>query len=279
MNSPAERTSSVSRKAVIVGLVVGVLLSYAIATRATTIGTDVTTVNLTVTGSSTVGNVIAGTWLGTAVGAQYGGTGQNFSSAATGSLTYFSSLGTLGALAVGSANQILTVVAGLPSWTSTPTFATTTVSTQLSVPTIITASGNLTLNPASDVDVSAKLLLNIGSSTTDFTSGGGLTLGGSLAIGGGSAITQHLSATGSITFGVIASSSCATQTMTVTGASAGDGVYAAPTPVASGIETVSAAWSSYVSSTNLVAVKACNPAVANTASVAAQVWRADVWKH
>ena len=105
------------------------------------------------------------------------------------------------------------------------------------------------------------------------------TVGGSLTINSGAPILKHLSATSSITFGVIASSSCATATMTVTGANAGDNVYVAPTPVASGIETVSASWSAYASSTGLIAIKACNPTITNTASVAAEVWRADVWQH
>lgn len=105
------------------------------------------------------------------------------------------------------------------------------------------------------------------------------TVAGSLTINGGAPILKHLSATSSITFGVIATSSCATQTMTVTGANAGDNVYAAPTPVAGGIETVGASWSAYASSTNTIAIKACNPTTANTASIAAEVWRADVWQH
>lgn len=47
-----------------------------------------------------------------------GGTGQDFSSTATGSLLYFSSTGTLASLGIGTSGQTLIVSGGVPVWTS-----------------------------------------------------------------------------------------------------------------------------------------------------------------
>ena len=93
----------------------GVTPSYQIAgvsvLSATTLGAGVLSSSLT-----GVGTITTGTWQAAAVGTGYGGTGQNFSATATGSLPYFVSSGTMGALGVGSAGQILTVSGGAPAW-------------------------------------------------------------------------------------------------------------------------------------------------------------------
>ena len=95
----------------------GVTPSYQIAgvsvLSATTLGAGVLSSSLT-----GVGTITTGTWQAAAVGTGYGGTGQNFSATATGSLPYFVSSGTMGALGVGSAGQILTVSGGAPAWTN-----------------------------------------------------------------------------------------------------------------------------------------------------------------
>lgn len=64
------------------------------------------------------GAITAGAWQGTAVGTQYGGTGQNFSGTAQGSLTYFSATGVVSALAPGTAGNVLQSggAAANPSW-------------------------------------------------------------------------------------------------------------------------------------------------------------------
>jgi hypothetical protein len=236
-------------------------------------------------------------------------TGDSSFNAITGATSTTIDLGSGSTLSLQTTNNgpILTgtglfSVGGAFNTTGTATFANT-----------ILASGNLLFAAGLGIDSSVAGTLLIGNSTTTgitigrsgqtvsfpgnasttgtatflsaLTQSGGTaslattTVGGSLTINSGAPILKHLSATSSITFGVIASSSCATATMTVTGANAGDNVYAAPTPVASGIETVSASWSAYASSTSLIAIKACNPTITNTASVAAEVWRADVWQH
>ena len=95
----------------------GVTPSYQIAgvsvLSATTLGAGVLSSSLT-----GVGTITTGTWQAAAVGTGYGGTGQNFSGTATGSLPYFVSSGTMGTLGVGSPGQILTVSGGAPAWTN-----------------------------------------------------------------------------------------------------------------------------------------------------------------
>ena len=68
---------------------------------------------------TSLGIITTGTWQATVIGTQYGGTGQNFSGTATGSLPYFSSAGTMGALGIGGTGQILTVSGtGAPTWSN-----------------------------------------------------------------------------------------------------------------------------------------------------------------
>jgi len=76
-----------------------------------------TTDTLTST-TSTLGTVISGTWNGTAIGTQWGGTGNNWSSIATGSLPYFISEGTMGTLGGATSTYVLQTngIGTAPSW-------------------------------------------------------------------------------------------------------------------------------------------------------------------
>lgn len=56
------------------------------------------------------------------------GTGHSFNSQATGDILYASSATQLSRLGIGSTNDILTVTAGIPAWTATPTLSTVTLS-------------------------------------------------------------------------------------------------------------------------------------------------------
>lgn len=67
------------------------------------------------------GQVTVGTWAATAIAATRGGTGQT--SYTTGDLLYASSSTALSKLAIGSANQVLTVSGGLPVWAAATTGA------------------------------------------------------------------------------------------------------------------------------------------------------------
>ncbi len=68
------------------------------------------------TSITTLGTITNGVWQGTAVDATHGGTAQT--SWTTGDLLYASGANTLAKRAVGSTGQVLTVVAGVPSWAS-----------------------------------------------------------------------------------------------------------------------------------------------------------------
>ncbi|KKW16092.1 MAG: hypothetical protein UY56_C0022G0001 [Parcubacteria group bacterium GW2011_GWA1_50_14] len=99
----------------------------------------------------------------------------------------------------------------------------------------------------------------------------------SLTVSTGTAITSHISATASLAFGSISSStSCNEQTISVTGADTGNTVVSgAPSNVAT-----NTSWSAFVTSTNVVAVRLCAILNNNTTIVPlAGTWRVDVWKH
>ncbi|MES2155455.1 MAG: hypothetical protein V4510_10005 [bacterium] len=74
------------------------------------------------TGITGVGSITSGAWRGTVVGTQYGGTGQNFVTASTGSIPYFSNVGTMTVLAPSTAGRVLQTngPAAAPSWTGSP---------------------------------------------------------------------------------------------------------------------------------------------------------------
>lgn len=63
---------------------------------------------------TTLGTITTGVWNGTAVNETHGGTNQT--TYTTGDILYASGSNTLSKLAIGSTNQILTVIAGIPSW-------------------------------------------------------------------------------------------------------------------------------------------------------------------
>ncbi len=68
------------------------------------------------TSITTLGTVGTGTWQGSTVGATFGGTSQ--STYTTGDMLYASATNTLSKLSVGSANQVLTSIAGVPTWST-----------------------------------------------------------------------------------------------------------------------------------------------------------------
>ena len=90
---------------------------------ATGCSVDGATGNLTCSGTLngltvSSGTITGGTWNGTAIGTQYGGTGQDWSAVAQGSLPYFNGAGTMSTLAPGTGGYVLsTNGAGAdPTW-------------------------------------------------------------------------------------------------------------------------------------------------------------------
>ena len=98
-----------------------------------------------------------------------------------------------------------------------------------------------------------------------------------LSIGSGQQISKHLSGTASLNFGAIAAQECATASMAITGAAAGNTV-SVGVPYAFVIEHDAITWSGYAT-TNVAVVKICNPSVAATPDFAAGTFRVDVWQH
>lgn len=108
----------------------------------------------------------------------------------------------------------------------------------------------------------------------DFTDG--------LLIGSGTNITKHISvSSANVVTANIGATACGDLTATgiTASASVGDTVVASPSAVASGIETTNLIWNAYVSATNTVKIRACNPTAAGIDILDTQTWRIDVWKH
>ncbi len=110
-----------------------------------------------------------------------------------------------------------------------------------------------------------------------------LNLSSSLIIGSGDAITKHISLSqANVTSASISASACGDYaTISVTGAAVGDSVTATPDgdSSASGIEDSNLSWNAYVSATNTVTIRACNPTASPIDNGNDQTWRVDVWKH
>lgn len=101
----------------------------------------------------------------------------------------------------------------------------------------------------------------------------------SFRISTGTPMVYHHSATSSITFGSISSSTpCSEMGISVSSTAVGDTVAVGPpSSVAS-----NTSWSAYASSTDTVAIRLCynwNSGSNTTVVPVAGVWRADIWKH
>ena len=104
-----------------------------------------------------------------------------------------------------------------------------------------------------------------------------------LKIGSGANITKHLSvSSANVVTTNIGADVCGDLTatgITVTGSLVGDTVVASPSAVANGIETTNLIWNAFVSATDTVKIRACNPTNAGIDILDTQTWRVDVWKH
>ena len=118
------------------------------------------------------------------------------------------------------------------------------------------------------VSISASKVSGYGSITT-------------LAIGGGTNITNHISVTASnvATLEISGRDCDDLATVTVSGALVGDTVIASPVAVSNGMETKDLMWSAYVSASNTVKIRACNPTNDDINIIDTQSWRIDVWQH
>ncbi len=94
----------------------------------------------------------------------------------------------------------------------------------------------------------------------------------------GNPISGHLSATSSIDFAAVTAGQCATSTITVTGAVAGDSAYLGVIPASIMGESGLVPYA-YVSGDDTVTVMVCQIGTNDSGDPAAGVFRADVWKH
>lgn len=129
-------------------------------------------------GLTGVGDLTSGSWKSSVIGTQYGGTGQNFVTASTGMIPYFSNVGTMAALAPAGSGVLITQGATLPpAWTTAPAITGANVT---AIPLTNLSAGTLpTTIAVNDVNIStlaaSKVIGNI--------SGGAATLTIPLPIG------------------------------------------------------------------------------------------------
>lgn len=128
----------------------------------------------------------------------------------------------------------------------------------------VTAAGNTTIGGTLGVTgiVTGNINGTVGAVTpstgafTTLSTTGAIQVGGTLTVGGGSIVNTILNGAANLTFTAISSQTCQEQNMTLTGANTTNaGAFASPR----GAFTGNLSWSSYVSATNTVTVRVCNP--------------------
>lgn len=99
------------------------------------------------TGITGLGTIATGIWNGTPIPTQYGGTGQNFVTASTGTIPYFSAVGVMAGLPPSTAGRVLQTNGpnSAPSWVSAPQILGTNVT---GIPLSGLSSGSLPTNIA-----------------------------------------------------------------------------------------------------------------------------------
>ncbi len=133
------------------------------------------------------GTVSSGTWNGTAIGTQYGGTGQNWSSVAQGSIPYFNGTGTMSTLAPGTGGYVLSTngAGANPTWIEMS--ATGTNYWQLANHVLAPANASdYDLAVGGNATASAKFLVN--AATGNLITSGTASVSGNLTLGNGSAL-------------------------------------------------------------------------------------------
>ena len=178
----------------------------------------------------------------------------------------------LSKLATGASGQIFVVnTSGNPSYVTLSGDASLTSLGSLTIANNAVTTDKIQDGAVTDskiVSISAGKVSGYGSITT-------------LAIGGGTNITNHISVTATnVATSEINNRDCDDlATVTVSGASVGDTVIASPFAVSNGIETKDLIWNAYISASNTVNIRACNPTNDDINIIDTQSWRIDVWKH
>ncbi|MDB5288595.1 MAG: hypothetical protein JWR05_3544 [Mucilaginibacter sp.] len=142
------------------------------ATRSFTLP-DINATLATINGGQTF---TSATWNATKIGEIYGGTNQ--SSYAVGDMLYGSAVNTLSKVGIGSTNDILTVIGGIPTWTNSPIF------TNLSVANFYTTSAAPTVTLSSTITSGTGATITVTGNNTSgiitLVTGTGITGNGAL---------------------------------------------------------------------------------------------------
>ena len=111
------------------------------------------------TSITTLGTITTGVWNGTAISPTSGGTG--FSTYTTGDILYASAANTLSKLPIGTANKVLTIVGGIPSW-QTPAIGVSAWQTISANQTLAVNNGYICIAPGGALSLALPAVSAVG---------------------------------------------------------------------------------------------------------------------
>lgn len=129
---------------------------------------------------TTLGTINTGTWNSTVIGQIYGGTG--FTTYTTGDMLYASAANTLSKLSIGATNKFLTVIGGIPTWSTS------------TIPTSAGATANLFLRSDGTNYVLSNFALSIAGNLTTaaaFTTAGAFAMTLTTTLGINATLPNH----------------------------------------------------------------------------------------
>ncbi|MCL4398029.1 tail fiber domain-containing protein [Patescibacteria group bacterium] len=175
------------------------LLLGSTATATAQIALNATNGNITTKGTInglgiTSATIDTGTWQATAIGTQYGGTGQNWSSVAQGNLPYFSASGTMGTLAPDTVNKLLTTggAGANPSWQSLVNLLSAGTDISFGGSEVVTVNDTATLNTVTGRGATTANAITLTGAGTALTVSNNATVSGTLGVGGEASISGKL---------------------------------------------------------------------------------------